>query len=101
LVPFIGGIPESFGQLGNLVGLDLSNNKLEGQFFFYFLGGQCPLTNLFFVQFYAGSITESLGNLANLQELWLNDNQLSGHFYHFWRRSYPTDHLNFTIFLPP
>ena len=44
LVPFIGSIPESFGQLGNLVELDLSNNKLEGQFFFYFLGGQCRLT---------------------------------------------------------
>jgi hypothetical protein len=36
LVPFIGSIPESFGQLGNLVELNLSRNKLEGQFFSIF-----------------------------------------------------------------
>jgi hypothetical protein len=63
------------------VGLDLSNNKLEGQFFFYFLGGQCPLTNLLFVQFYAGSIPESLGNLANLATLRLYSNKLEGHSF--------------------
>ena len=33
---FIGGIPESFGQLGNLVELNLSSNKLEGQLFSIF-----------------------------------------------------------------
>jgi hypothetical protein len=83
LVPFTGGIPESFGQLGNLVCLDLSNNKLEGQFFFYFLGGQCPTDHNFFVDFSppfaSGSIPGSLGNLANLKELVLSGNlQLQG-----------------------
>jgi hypothetical protein len=32
LLPFIGGIPESFGQLENLEELCLSYNKLEGHF---------------------------------------------------------------------
>jgi hypothetical protein len=63
-----------------LVKLDLSWNKLTGQFFFIFRDGQFRLTIWFFVQFYAGGIPASLGNLANLQKLWLHNNQLSGNF---------------------
>ena len=58
------------------------------------------MTNLFFVEFYAGIIPESLGNLENLQRLLLYGNQLSGQFFYFSGWSVPTDHLNFTIFLP-
>lgn len=51
---FTGGIPESIGQLVNVVKLDLSQNKLTGP------------------------IPKAIGKMASLQELYLFENELSG-----------------------
>ena len=59
-----------------------------------------PVFTDFFVPF-IGSIPESLGQLKNLKELSLFSNKLSGRDSHVLKRSVPTDHLKYTIFLPP
>jgi hypothetical protein len=90
LPPFAAGtIPESLGNLMKLVKLDLSCNKLTGQFFFYFSGWSVPTDHLCFTiflpPFAAGTIPESLGNLMKLVKLDLSRNKLPGQFFFiFW-----------------
>ena len=72
-----GKIPESFGNLVNLIELDLYKNKLTGAL----RSGhnstttQCLLMLLCYI---AGKIPDSFGNLVNLERLKLFENELIG-----------------------
>merc|ERR1712137_1434069 len=73
-----GSIPDSMGQLTNLIKLELNNNQLTGSIPDWM--GQ--LTNLKELELnnnqLTGSIPDWMGQLTNLKELWLNNNQLTG-----------------------
>jgi len=97
-----GTIPESLGELSNLIVLDLSINQFEGNI--PFEAGDLPALELIFLaknnltgvippafsgftslrllalngNAFSGEIPEGLGNLPNLIDLYVGDNNLSG-----------------------
>ena len=73
-----GNIPESIGNLANLIDLWLRNNQLSGSIP-ESIGNLANLKELRLRNNQlCGSIPESIGNLANLERLDLDNNQLSG-----------------------
>lgn len=73
-----GEIPIELGNLSNLGSLNLSNNQLTG----IISPELCELYNLEYLNLSVnqiiGGIPESFGNLSNLKYCYLNDNQLTG-----------------------
>ncbi|XP_024189702.1 receptor-like protein 6 isoform X2 [Rosa chinensis] len=74
-----GPVPLSLGNLRDLIYLDLSYNKFNGQIPTAMLGNLTQLTYLSLSNnYFHGSVPQSLFNLINLQNLYLGYNNLSG-----------------------
>ncbi|KAM5554377.1 hypothetical protein ABKV19_022651 [Rosa sericea] len=74
-----GPVPFSLGNLRDLIYLDLSYNKFNGQIPTSTLGNLTQLTYLSLSNnYFHGSVPQSLFNLINLQNLYLGYNNLSG-----------------------
>ncbi|KAM5554380.1 receptor-like protein 49 [Rosa sericea] len=74
-----GPVPLSLGNLRDLIYLDLSYNKFNGQIPTATLGNLTQLTYLSLSNnYFHGSVPQSLFNLMNLQTLYLYHNNLSG-----------------------
>ncbi|KAM5554387.1 hypothetical protein ABKV19_022661 [Rosa sericea] len=74
-----GPVPFSLGNLRDLIYLDLSYNKFNGQIPTSTLGNLTQLTYLSLSNnYFHGSVPQSLFNLMNLQNLYLGYNNLSG-----------------------
>ncbi|KAM5554366.1 hypothetical protein ABKV19_022641 [Rosa sericea] len=74
-----GPVPFSLGNLRDLIYLDLSSNKFNGQIPTSTLGNLTQLTYLSLSNnYFHGSIPQSLFSLMNLQTLGLDHNNLSG-----------------------
>ncbi|VAH78769.1 unnamed protein product [Triticum turgidum subsp. durum] len=73
-----GGIPQEFGRLTNLRFMSFANNRITGPI----PDSIGNLSNLTTIDFYGcgltGSVPISFRNLLNLRRIWLDGNQLSG-----------------------